>query len=70
MKNLVYTRIEYRDGQPGTTVQRHTTRVHCAPAMPDDVECLNDTSWRRVTTARHLEVIESWRLLDAARMVA
>lgn len=70
MKNLVYTRIEYREGQIGTTVKRHTTRVHCAPAMPDGVDRLNDTSWRRVTTAKHLEVIESWRLLDAARLVA
>lgn len=70
MKQLIYTRIEYRSGEQGKTVKRSSIRVEKAPAMPSSVEQLSDTDWRRVTTSKHLEVIEAWRLLEAPRAAA
>lgn len=71
MKQLVYTRVEARPGQPTETVKRITTRVHKEPAMEvPTIRKLSESSWERVTTGVGMEVIERWRLLDAARVAA
>jgi hypothetical protein len=70
MMKLIYTRIECRHGGTGKMAAQHATRVHKAPAMPDTVTELAPDSWRRVTESRTMEVIESWRLIEAARKVA
>lgn len=70
MKKLVYTRVEYRDGEAGEIVKQSIIRVEKEPAMPLSVEPLGDGAWRRVSNGLRLEIVESWRLLDAARMVA
>lgn len=69
MKKLVYQRIEYRDGI-GRIVSRRETRVAKEPAMPQSVMPAGDNAWQRVSHGVRLMVVESWRLMDAARMVA
>lgn len=70
MKNLNYLRLVL--DKDGNEVERKSlrTRVHQEPAMPDDIERVQDGVWQQVTHGQVSTVIKTWWMTGAARMVA
>lgn len=70
MFRLTYLRIELLADKSSRIRGKWSMRVHKAPAMPDSVMRVSRRCWQRYQEANGMTVIETWRLSDAARLVA